>query len=183
MEDLIIDILGDLGEYMLIAAVGLVAFIAAQIYFNQYKDAIFDMLRGSLKDYPTVKTVLMTAVQKNGEAVKCYINGTHYIATRFLGMNTSGNTTQGAVEIRKTTRTLTAEEMQREGLLRDIRNGNLSAGERQHLSGMTEADLLELGLIPEKVAKGKRLIDKNGKVVGAARICTEQEVLELRNSA
>lgn len=183
MEDLIIDILGELGEYMLIAAVGLVAFVAAQIYFNQYKDAIFDLLRGSLKDYPTVKTILLTAVQKNGEAVKCYINGTHYIATRFLGMSDSGNTTQGAVEIRKKTRTLTAEEMQKEGLLRDIRNGNISAGERQTLSGMTEADLLELGLIPEKVAKGKRLIDKNSKVLGAARICSEQEVLDLRHSA
>lgn len=183
MEDVIIEVLGDLAEFLLISAVGLGAFIAAQFFINQYKDAIFEMLRGSLKEHPNVKTIVMAVVQKNEQAVSHYINGSRYFATRFLGIPTGSNTTAGAVEIRSSVRKLSMNEMEREGLLSGIRNGHVSDAQQHTLKGLTEEELLELGLIPEKVAKGKRLIDKDGNIKGAATICSEQEVLRMRDAA
>lgn len=187
MEDIIFDVLGDMLEYVAIGTVGIVAFAAAQFFFSKYKDTIYDMLKGSLLEYPRVKTVVIAVLKKNDDAVSFYIKGTRYFATRFLGLSAGSTNTQGAIALptmpRASTRRLTAEEIEQQNIIDGIRKGELSQRQKNALESFSEEDLLALGLVPERVAKGKRLVDKNGKPLGAVTICNEQDVMNLRNSA
>lgn len=187
MEDEIVEILVEVGGGILVAGVSLVALAtavaAAQWFFYQFSDRIFDYLRGRLKDYPTVKKVVMAVLQVNHNIVTYYIKGTKYVAFRYLGLPAASTNTKDAKEIRTTatTATMTKEQLEKQGLVDGLRTNALTDNQKARLNGFTEEELLELGLIPEKVAIGKKMMDGEGKVLGAAVIADESKVLELRN--
>lgn len=186
MEDEIVEILVEVGGGILVAGVSLAALAAAvaaaQWFFYKFSDQIFDYLRGRLKDYPTVKKVVMAVLQVNHNIVTYYINGTKYVAVHYLGLPAADTDTKNAEEIRTSTTTImTKEELEKQGMMEGLRTNSLTDEQKGRLKGFTEEELLELGLIPEQVAIGKKMMDGEGKVLRAAVIADESKVLELRN--
>lgn len=189
MEDEVVEYIIEAGGEIIsegLAWLALAAAVAAaSYYFDRNKKQIFDYLRPRLTAYPQVKTVVMAALKLNESLVSFTIRGTKFIAFRYLGLDENSATTHKAVPLdqEETYGRMTAEEIERRGLWDSIQKGTLSDKHKNILNQFSDEELLELGLMPEKVAIGKKMIDRKGKVLAPAVICTEQEVLDLRHSA
>ena len=149
----------ELIEVLFSMACGAVAFIAAQFFVNKYKDALFDRVHKLLPNHPNVRRVMLSALKANHcscEAIKLVINKTVYVLTQFVGVNASKQTEALTTPVPLSTDT-------------SVRN-------------LSDEELLKLGYIPEKVAKGMGLIDKAGNIKAMHEICNESKVLELRNA-
>lgn len=187
MEDEIVDILVEVGGGIFVAGVSLVALAtavaAAQWFFYQFSDRIFDYLRGRLRNFPKIKTVVMALVQKNHEIVECCLKNSEYVIVRYLGLETNRRDTKDATEIRRTesNSVMTAEELKRSQYMDALLNNTLTRAQKDELNALDDGDLAILGIIPKKVAIGKKMMDGEGKVLGAAVIADESKVLELRN--
>lgn len=189
MEDELIDFIIDAGEEIFsegLAWLALAAAVAAaSYYFDRNKKQIFDYLRPRLTAYPQVKTVVMAALKLNEKLVAFTIKGTKFIAFRYLGLEENSSATHKAVPLdrEETNGHMTAEEIEKRGLLEGIQKGALTDKHKNLLALFSEEERLELGLMPEKVAIGKKLINQKGHALAPVVICTEQEVLDLRHSA
>ena len=179
MEDVIIDIA--LGAAGAVAgfAVSMAAGFAAQWFLSKYQDTIQDWVKKNLIGHPSVTRVVVMAQQLSHHtkrAVKVKIGDAVYVLARMIGVRTDGTTERmtnpGFGEIKvESTRELTPEEIAR-----------YTGGRCQINENESESSLLQKGLIPEKVAVGMKLVDKEGNAAGAYSLCDSRQLQDLRSA-
>ena len=179
MEDVIVDIaLGAAGAVAGIA-VSMVASLAAQWFLSKYQDTIRNWVKKNLIGHPSVTRVVVMAQQfshHTKRAVKVKIGNAVYVLARMIGVRTDGKTERmtdtGLGEIMiESTRELSPEEIAR-----------LTGGRCQINENESESSLLQKGLIPEKVAVGMKLVDKEGNAGNAYSLCDSRQLQDLRSA-
>lgn len=148
---------GEVVEVLFTLAAGAVALAAAKYYAHKYRDTLYNWVQSRLANHPSVRRVFLRALQINYrscEAIKTTIKGKVYILAQLVGVNSSKHSEVLA----------TPSLPKSESTVRDL----------------SEDELLRMGFIPEKVAKGMGLIDKNGNIKGMHEVCSESKVMELK---
>lgn len=179
MEEILVDIAEIAFDAALTAVVGVSAFLAAHFFISTYRETIYSWVKSRLQFYPGVQRVVIRALKANyhvDQAVRVKVGNAVYVVTEMLGV-TSANTaakmtsSQASVPDSATTRVLTPEELAR------FTNGTVTVSHSD-----SEATLISKGCMPEKAARGMGLIDKNGKVKGMHEVCSNQQVMAMRNT-
>lgn len=133
---------GEVLDIIIQAALGLGAFVTTQYFLHKYKDALYDWAHSYMKDSPGVRRVFLRAVKLNADTCKVYkkiYNKTTYVFVQLMGLN----------EDTKQLEPISPHKVP------DIETSTRS---------LTEAELVRMGFIPEKTAKGMSLINENGDV-------------------
>lgn len=179
MEEILVDIAEIAFDAALTAVVGLGAFLAAQLFISKYRESIYSWVKERLWIYPGVQRVAIRALKANyhaEQAIRVKVGNNVYVLTEMLGIK-SGNTAvkmtspQISVPDSATTRVLTLEE------IKEKTKGKVVVSPSD-----SEETLLRKGYVPENVARGMGLIDKNGKVKGMHVVCSNQQVMAMRNT-
>ena len=170
MEDFLID-------FVIGAAAGVAAGIATQWFLNKYQNEIQNWVKANLAGHPAVTRVIIKAQQlshNTKKVVKIIVGGTVYVLARMIGVRPDGTTVRltnsgiGDITIVET-HPMTPEQIAR-----------LTGGQCKIEEDESETSLLQKGFVPEKVAVGMKIIDKNGCAAESYTICDSRKLAAMR---
>ena len=168
----------ELIEFVIGAAVGVAAAIATQWFLNKYQADIQNWVKNNLVGHPAVTRVVLRAQHAfyhSKKAVKVLVGKAVYVLARMVGVKEDGTTENmtdsGVISAPDivSTRPLTPEE------IAILTGGRCNVSETE-----SQQSLLQKGLLPEKVAVGMKLIDKEGNIAESYTICDSAKLEAMR---
>lgn len=170
MEDLLI-------EVVIGAVAGVAAGIATQWFLNKYQNEIQNWVKSNLAGHPAVTRVVIKAQQlshNTKKVVKVIVRGSVYVLARMIGVRADGTmermTDSGMSDITIVeTRPMTPEQI-----------AILTGGQCKIEENESETSLLQKGFVPEKVAVGMKIVDKDGYAAESYTICDSRKLAAMR---
>lgn len=170
MEDLLI-------EVVIGAVAGVAAGIATQWFLNKYQNEIQNWVKSNLAGHPAVTRVVIKAQQlshNTKKVVKVIVRGSVYVLARMIGVRADGTmermTDSGMSDITIVeTRPMTPEQI-----------AILTGGQCKLEENESETSLLQKGFVPEKVAVGMKIVDKDGYAAESYTICDSRKLAAMR---